>query len=695
VTKRHDIVCGQGKAGENRAKGDPLALDLHGPEANVYLKLEDISEAMAAKVPDRLVDLLEIATYVYAADQAIGRGPTTDSGEKWRRGLDIRVPVRDQAFWSQPELLETLIEVLSFISDDDYSFGFTSLKSPPWIQQYLELGGTWHAKIDRVQLFSGGVDSFAGALHSTLVEKKNVALVSHRSVPKRVPKVTELMFEIARRASPRTVQPVTVWATKAESIGREYTQRTRSFLYSTLATIVASMLNLDRIFFFENGVTSINLPIAGQVVGGRATRTTHPQTIEGLAKLFSLILENPFEIEAPFLWHTKTNVMRVVKEVNCADLLAHTVSCSRTVGATKLPPHCGRCSQCIDRRFAALAANLGDSEDPPGIYEVDLLTGERAPGEDRAMLEGFVERARLVREADDTEFFTRFPDASRVLRHTGLNTDEATRHILDLHRRHGAEVEGVLSHGFKENAEAFHAGRLPDSCLLVLTVPKKYRSAPEDGDGSQGPTFVHEGDFWRVWFGNETSRLKDSIGMRYIALLLQSPGHEFHSTELIRLEAGTLPVQGWLKGDHPSRKLRGQVRRLPEGDGAGGATAPSSGLTDRMTIRGCRRRLEELEAESSGAHADGETDRELELKEESKSIQDYLRNVTGLGGLPRKASDENEKARKSVANAVIRALNHVDGRKHLPFWRHLRKHMKTGTFCVYSPDLPTRWVVSN
>ena len=38
--------------------------------------------------------------------------------------------------------------------------------------------------------------------------------------------------------------------------------------------------------------------------------------------------------------------------------------------------HCGCCSQCLDRRFGALAAGLGE-DDPEEMYEVDLLTGAR------------------------------------------------------------------------------------------------------------------------------------------------------------------------------------------------------------------------------------------------------------------------------------------------------------------------------
>jgi 7-cyano-7-deazaguanine synthase in queuosine biosynthesis len=666
VKKPHVITCGQGQSGANGSGRGALALDLHGPNQNVNLKIAALSAAMTKNVPSVLVDLVEIATYVYAADQAVTRGTSTDSGENWRRTFEIHVPVRNPELWSKTEVTEALIDVLSFLSDDNYAFAFTKLLNPPAIQLYLEMAtNSGDPKIDQVLLFSGGADSLAGAVQTALVEKKNVALISHRSSPKRTKKVDALAAEIAKRAAPQTARHIAIWATKSEKVGREFTQRSRSFLYSSFATTVASMLGLDRIHFFENGVTSMNLPIAEQVVGGRATRTTHPQTIRGFSRLFSLILDRTFTVDTPFLWRTKTEIMRLSKDAGCGDLLPHTVSCSRTVEATKLHTHCGRCSQCIDRRFAALAAGLDDNEDPPEMYKVDLLSGERAPGEDRTMAEAFVQRALLLRDLGDVEFFTRFPEANRVLRHTGLGTDDAARGVLELHRRHGKDVGDVLAAGLKAHAEDFQAARLPDSSLLVLTVPDRYRQARGGGAASaaDGPAFVREGDFWRASFGNETLSLKDSKGMRYIALMLQSPGREIRSAELIAVEAG--------------------VPYTP-------AVVTAGDLTDRRSIKDCERRLNELEVEIGAAASPEDA---LAAKQEAAGVEKHLKSVKGLGGNPRKETDENEQARKAVAAAVTRAMNHISKKKHMPLWRHLKQYVVTGHDCVYRPDPPVTWTI--
>jgi hypothetical protein len=62
---------------------------------------------------------------------------------------------------------------------------------------------------------------------------------------------------------------------------------------------------------------------------------------------------------------------------------------------TKMYPHCGKCSQCIDRRFAMLAASQ-EGEDPAEAYSVDLLLGKRGAGPDREMALSFVRSAALM-----------------------------------------------------------------------------------------------------------------------------------------------------------------------------------------------------------------------------------------------------------------------------------------------------------
>ncbi len=91
----HLVLCG----GLDRAKKgtvSSLKLDLHGPSRNVRLQIGDISKRLLTNIPDVLVDLLEVASYIYAADAAISRGGKADAkmGARWRRNFRFIIPVR-------------------------------------------------------------------------------------------------------------------------------------------------------------------------------------------------------------------------------------------------------------------------------------------------------------------------------------------------------------------------------------------------------------------------------------------------------------------------------------------------------------------------------------------------------------------------------------------------------------------------
>jgi len=151
----------------SKADGDDstLRLALDGRSQNITLKLEDIGKRLVKNVPDLLVDLVEIAAYVYCADQATSRGGGAQAGmgSNWRRNFRFVIPVRDRDHWTNPKVLQPLGDALSFLSEDDYTFEFEKATSPVRADNYLELSDESGAfKADEVVLFSGGLDSLSG-----------------------------------------------------------------------------------------------------------------------------------------------------------------------------------------------------------------------------------------------------------------------------------------------------------------------------------------------------------------------------------------------------------------------------------------------------------------------------------------------------------------------------------------------------
>jgi hypothetical protein len=455
-------------------------------------------------MPEVFVDLLEIASYVYSADQLVTRGGdgVQNVGEKWHRTFHFYIPVRKAEFWSSHH--EVISEVLGFLTEDIFLFNFSEYKDPPKFTEYFPFGkgGKTDLEAQEVITFSGGLDSLGGAIQELLIEQHPTALVTHRSNPKISATTKSLLKEFDLKCEKVKPIHVPVWANKHPQ-GTETTQRTRSFLYASLAATVATMFGLSRIKFYENGVTSLNLPIADQITSSRATRSTHPRAINGFAELFSIMAEKEFKVELPFLWKTKTDVLTFIGANNCQDLIQFTRSCSHTIQATNEKPHCGECSQCVDRRFAALASGL-EAYDPADYYRTDLLIGPREFGDDRTMLERLAGFAVDIDGITDVQFFSRYPQLAQIVNDIGGDCDATATDLLKLYRRHAGQVLSVIEAGHKQYAGDLVRNKLPDSCLLVQAAPKPQKEGLITTEIAENKTTAHSADFCSVMARGES-----------------------------------------------------------------------------------------------------------------------------------------------------------------------------------------------
>lgn len=437
----HLILCG-GLASSGRDGARAHRLSITGVGKNIELRIEDISRTLVTNIPDVLTDLLELAAYVYCADGTVRRGGSTMArmGRDWRRRFRFVVPVRRPDVWSAAPISTLLIETLSFLSDDFYEFEFQQLADPPIFQKYLELGGgePHGFESDEVALFSGGLDSLAGAIDE-FVNGRRVVLVSHWSAPKIVSRQAELVKALQTRFGRDRLLHVPVWVYKDQNVGKEFSQRSRSFLFAALAFVVAQIFGLSRLRFFESEVVSLNLPIVAHELGARASRTTHPQAISGFTGLFSALARTSFTVQNPFLWSTKSELVRVIGDHRCAELIRQTVSCARVREMTVAQTHCGVCSQCVDRRFSVLAAGL-EVHGPETLYKLNLFTDSLPPGEARTMVEAYARTAGEIERMNDTAFFARFGEVSRALRFIPEGANEVGRKIFELSKRHAGEI---------------------------------------------------------------------------------------------------------------------------------------------------------------------------------------------------------------------------------------------------------------
>lgn len=474
---------------------DAIGMDVQGEAKNVNLRIDYITRTMLGNVPDLLIDLLEVAAYIYCADQRLGRGSDklTNFGENWRRRLHFSIPVRLREVWQHSDVQDLLAETLGFLSDDSYSFDFRRADAPVQPKE-LYFPNLIDASMehDEIALFSGGVDSFAGAADDLVANGKSLTLVGHYSSTK-VRAVQEVLIEgLKQRGFDRRVSYIPVWVSNENVRAREFTQRTRSFLFACLGLVVARMSGKDRFSFYENGVVSINPPLAGDVIGGRATRTTHPKVLRGLESLFSLLLDHQIEIQTPLQWLTKKEVTQKIKEARMADMLCETVSCTRPRKWTEKQKHCGVCSQCIDRRFAVLAAGMGNYE-PADNYMRELLLADRSADDDLRMALSYVTFFQKVAATPKERFLVDFPEVVSALdRFPGLSAEDAGDRIYDLFQRHARAVEEVITSAVSQHIGPLYRGELPSGSLLATCFSRGHVEAasPASAYDEQVKAFV-------------------------------------------------------------------------------------------------------------------------------------------------------------------------------------------------------------
>jgi 7-cyano-7-deazaguanine synthase in queuosine biosynthesis len=470
----HRFYCGLSE--EQRRKfpegGQSLFL---GPEhANVALHIDDIRARYRRELPDYLLDLLELATYVFAADNVTSRGgkKREDMAAKWRRTFLLVVTVRRPEIWRQREVVEALQKALHFISDDNWKLEFIPSLRPSPADVYLNLRSAQDdgTASSSVVLFSGGLDSLSGAVRELMEDRQSVVLVSHRSAPIVANRQDRLVRNLRDRFGERVFHvPVRAHMTSGLRT-HEFTQRTRSFLFTALAAVVAELEQSTTIKFYENGVMSINLPPSTHYVGTRASRTTHPHALFLLQDALRRVSPARLAIDNPYIWMTKADVIKELAAHGGAELIPFTISCTRTREADAMHPHCGRCVQCLQRRLSVLFAGVAE-HDPAEFYAIDLLEGARTDALDRAMSVDFIRSALEISRSTDLAFLSAYGGHTADLSAAfpGLKPNIVSKRVIELFHRYADEVYSVLSSGFAaQGPPGSRDAIVPDSSLSII-----------------------------------------------------------------------------------------------------------------------------------------------------------------------------------------------------------------------------------
>jgi hypothetical protein len=205
---------------------------------------------------------------------------------------------------------------------------------------------------------------------------------------------------------------------------------------------------------------------------------------------------------------------------------------------------------------------------------------------------------------------------------------------------------------------------------------------PAPSPAASGDRFQREGELWTISFDGKLVLMKDSKGLRQIALLLAKPGQELHATDLEALVGG--PAEA--PAATPSNRVAHGELELRADSGDAGA------LLDAEAKAAYKARLDELQEEIDEAEDFNDPVRAERAREERDFLIRELARAVGLGGRDRKASSHAERARLNATRAIRSAMTHLT-REHPALGQHLAATIRTGRYCSYTPDprSPVNW----
>ncbi len=196
--------------------------------------------------------------------------------------------------------------------------------------------------------------------------------------------------------------------------------------------------------------------------------------------------------------------------------------------------------------------------------------------------------------------------------------------------------------------------------------------------------FLRHDDYWVIRYHGHTAFLKSMRGLCCLAVLLRSPGREFHVSELV----GTL-----MQAPIPASRVTARGRPRYAGEQLVVAGFSDAGpMLDAQSKAQYKRRLNDLRQDLNEAEQFNDLGRAVKAQDEMHAIAQHLASAVGLGGRDRKTSSEAERARSAVTKRIKKAIQKIN--EAIPsLGHHLTARIKTGYFFSYNPhpDRPVEW----
>jgi hypothetical protein len=183
------------------------------------------------------------------------------------------------------------------------------------------------------------------------------------------------------------------------------------------------------------------------------------------------------------------------------------------------------------------------------------------------------------------------------------------------------------------------------------------------GPDARTYVFRQEGEYWTITRPGAVIRLRDTVGLHLLARLLGHPDQEFAAVDLA---GGCGPTSA--------------------------AWSDAGQMLDRRAIAGYRTRLESLRAELEDAVERNDEGRAEHARAEIEFLAAELSRAVGRGGRARGAGSFAVRARVNVTRTFRAAMRRMAA-GDAALGRHFVVSVRTGSYCIYSPDpqASVRW----
>ena len=387
-------------------------------------------------------DLYIIGLSIFGIDKRVTRKLFDDC---WTREMTVSIPVLQYENWKPTEYLWN--NMLSFLTGDRWEINFRSTDAICSRRERRSRKKIDISACNCVSLFSGGLDSFCGAIQ-LLQSGASPCLIGHNEYPK-LRQVQESFCQDFADLYP-SQSPVFISFTAgarapySNTLGvlskTENTSRGRSLLFLCAALTIAGIMGSNvPVYIPENGFIGLNVALTGGRKGSCSTRTTHPFFLSQFKHILKMVgIQNP--IENFFAFNTKREIVRMVKEAPAFQHnFGRTISCSHPciarynrTGTRKYPVNCGYCYPCIIRKSSLL--DVTDS----GEYTTDVNPSvflQMFSDSDRASdLNAVISSVYRYQNSDDNAL-------NRLIHQTGRLSVEEAEKCLRLYK---ATMEDIL-----------------------------------------------------------------------------------------------------------------------------------------------------------------------------------------------------------------------------------------------------------